>query len=72
MRRRDPHTGRDALPASLSAYEPDPRSLSAEAWEDGYRTFLAARQRWADHRRIDVDDLPDWRIGDAPFDGSDI
>lgn len=54
------------------AYEPDPLSMSATEWETGYEAFQAARQRWADDRRLDVADLPHYRVGDAPFDYSSI
>ncbi|WP_353647954.1 hypothetical protein ABLG96_13860 [Nakamurella sp. A5-74] len=70
MKRRDHHTGSSALPENLQAYTPDPLSLSAAAWEAGYAAFLTDRQRWADARGLDVDDLPDYRVGDAPFDRS--
>lgn len=72
MKRRERHTGPDALPAHLMAYEPDPLSMSAAVWEAGYEAFQAARRRWADDRRVDVEDLPPYRVRDAPFDPSSI
>lgn len=71
MKRRE-QAGRDALPAHLMAYEPDPLSMSAAEWEAGYGAFQAARQRWADDHGVDVEDLPPYRVGDAPFDLSAI
>lgn len=72
MKRREQQAGRDALPASLLAYTPDPLSMSAAVWEAGYEAFRAARLRWADDHGLDVEDLPDYRVGDAPFDSSAI
>lgn len=72
MKRREQQAGRDALPAHLLAYAPDPLSMSAAEWGAGYEAFRAARQRWADDRGMDVADLPSYRVGDAPFDARSI
>ncbi len=72
MKRREQQAGRDALPAHLMAYEPDPLAMSAAEWEAGYEAFQAARQQWAGDHGLDVAELPPHRVGDAPFDLSTI
>jgi lysophospholipase L1-like esterase len=71
VKRREGQAG-DQLPVDLLAYNPDPMRLSASDWDAGFEAFKDARQQWADRHGIDVDDLPSYTVGDAPFDPTAI